>query len=454
MAEVNLASVINSNVATFPVTSSGLLWQAVLKGSGDQRVTLNSVTVTATSDTSPPNNPSTASGKDSVSGSVTLTSGNWYNYTAPYFSWTPPSDPPSGSGGVSGVAGYYVYYGTDSSADPLTAGSFQTAANYTAGSMTTGQTYYLRIKAKDIAGNTNASASALFTYKFDSVAPAEVDYVNVSPVGCSTGSLFNFEWPASSDASSGIAGYEYRLGSTGTIQDTTAETASAPAYQVGDNVFYVRAKDNAGNVSAFQTGIYCSTEVATIVDGPTVVAGPSSLTVSWTSSKATTSFVRVQDGDTYVSEQGMSSLSISHSVKVVGLEPEKTYRYKLVWTDSGGNLGETTFFETTTTTAPTVRNFSAEVLSPSSVLLSWQTTEQSSATVEYGIGSYSSKKVIGGEATSFTSRLTGLAAGSNYQIRVAARTADGYRYFYSVNVQTPPLPIISNLRFDYLPEAQ
>ncbi len=455
LSEANPASTINAHISTFPVTGGGIKWQAILTGSGEQLVTLNSVTINATSDTTAPDNPASVTAKDSPSGSTTLTSGNWYNYTGPYFSWSAPSDPPSPSGGTSGVAGYYVYFGTDNTADPLTAGTFQAAANYTAGSLTSGNTYYLRIKTKDAAGNVNSTTAALFTYKFDSIAPDAVAYVNVSPAGCSTASSFTFSWPASSDASSGIAGYQYRLGSTGVVQDlSNVLTVDAPPYQVGDNVFYVRAKDAAGNTSAWQTGVYCSTETATVVDGPTVVAGASSITVSWTSSKATTSFVKVQDGNTYISEQGQSSFSISHTVKVVGLEPEKSYQYQLTWTDSSGNPGQTPFFTTSTSTAPAVKNLTSQILGPSSTLLSWQTTELSSASIEYGIGNFNSTKDLSGTATSFTQQLTGLVPGSNYQVRIAARTQDGYPYFSVITFQTPPLPKISDVRFDYLPTAQ
>jgi hypothetical protein len=216
----------------------------------------------------------------------------------------------------------------------------------------------------------------------------------------------------------------------------------------------VRTKDTAGNVSPFQTGIFCSTETAGVVDGPYVVAGPSTLTVSWRSSKPTTSYVRVVSGNDYASEFGQSSPTLDHTVKVVGLEPEQAYQYKLVWTDASGNPGESPLFTTTTSTAPAIRNLQAQVLGTSSALISWETTELSSATLKYGIGGLTNEQSLSGVATRFSQQLTGLQAGSSYQARVEARTQDGYPYYSVITFQTPPLPKISNLRFDYLPSAQ
>jgi hypothetical protein len=118
-----------------------------------------SSSVARTCDTQAPSNP-TVAGYDSSGMSVTLTTGNSYGYTGPtgpYFVWTAPSD------NLSGVAGYYVYFGSNASADPS---SYQTGLNYTnAATLTSGSTYYLRIKTVDNVGNVSA-AQTLFTYNY------------------------------------------------------------------------------------------------------------------------------------------------------------------------------------------------------------------------------------------------------------------------------------------------
>lgn len=109
-------------------------------GDGTQRVTLNSVVLDATSDLVAPVAPSSVTVLDQLGGVIPLTTDTWYTHAAPSFSWSGASD------AASGLAGYYVYFGTDSTADPETApGSFQVGTTYTAGALVSGSTYYLRV---------------------------------------------------------------------------------------------------------------------------------------------------------------------------------------------------------------------------------------------------------------------------------------------------------------------
>lgn len=455
VSQSNDATTINTNIASFTAGTAPktFLWQAYLTSDGSQNPQLTNVTLTYINDSVPPPNPGSVTASGSPSYSPALTSGGWYNYDPLYFTWSAPTDVAGAGESPTGVAGYYVYFGTDPTADPLTAGTFQAGTTYTASALTTGTTYYLIMRTKDNAGNVQ-TASTLYTYKYDNVTPAAPDYVNVSPVGCSTSSTFTFTWPAGSDASSGIAGYDYKLGSTGAVQQTSSLSVTSPAYQSGDNVFYVRSRDNAGNVSNFQTVVFCSTAQASVINGPTVTAATSSITVDWISSKPTTSFVKVQSGNEYVSEQGQSTYTTNHEVKVVGLQPENSYQYMLEWTDSNGNTGQSPLYTTDTTAAPSIKNLTAEVLNTTSVLISWQTSTLSSATLQYGINNLNSSQAITGLATAFTKQLTGLTPGSSYETRVSALTPDGFPYYAMVTFQTPPAPAISNLRFTYLPDAR
>lgn len=396
-----------------------------------------------------PNNPTTTNGWDSNAKTTVLTNGGWGNYSAPYFEWSGATDSAGDSGYTSGVAGYWVYWGTDGGANPVTTGAYQTGVNYTVGSAPVhASTYYLRTVTQDTAGN-RSSASTVFTYKYDSAGPDQVDYVNTSPVGCSTQSVFTFTWNAVIDPHSGTAGYEYKRGSTGDVATTTDIQIDSTPYQEGDNVFYVRVLDNAGNRSAWQTGIYCSTGLAYIIDGPKVVAGSSSITVSWISDKKTTGYVKVYDGNAYVSEQGHTEFDRTHSVKVIGLEPEKAYRYKLIWVDESGNSGESNWFSTNTTEAPQIYNLQVAVLGDDQALVSWTTTEMASCTVEYGVGNYDQSSTIEGEGTSFTHIISGLTGGTTYQLRVQATSStDSTKFFGGRDFSTPPLPEIGSISFE------
>ena len=101
---------------------------------------LNSVTINYQGDVTAPTNPSSFTGKSQEVGGATLTSGNTYNHNYPYFSWSGAVD------SESGVAGYYVYFGTNSGADPAADGSYQENSDYLVTTNLSNGSYYLLLK--------------------------------------------------------------------------------------------------------------------------------------------------------------------------------------------------------------------------------------------------------------------------------------------------------------------
>lgn len=212
-------------------------------------------------DITEPTNPSAVSAYTNVGKTTALTTDTWYNHTAPYFEW-PVVDALNGATdgvGGSGVAGYYVYFGTDSNADPVT---FQTTNNYTAGSLSAGQTYYLKIMTEDNAGMITTNSYSAFTYKFDNIAPTNPAIISVNPTGYTATDNFVFTWSGdATDTFSGLSKLQYRT--DGDITDTWTDivnpadiTVTLPnvghivgAYQSGKNKFYLRTVDGAGNAS-------------------------------------------------------------------------------------------------------------------------------------------------------------------------------------------------------------
>lgn len=257
-AQANSATDIHTNIGSFPISSSGILWQAILDGDGTQQVTINEISIGGIADSTGPTNPDTLTALSENEGE-NITTNTWYGHTTPYFSWTGASDEGAG------VAGYYVYFGTDNTADPVTAGSFQAGSTYSPGSMTSGQTYYLRIKARDNAQNNATEIWQAFIYKYDGSNPVNPAVISVSPAGYAATNSFTFTWPSSggsaaSDVGAGIAGYQYKTGAdsgalsdwSATIEEHTISIEDA-AYQEGENTFYLRTIDSAGNVSATST---------------------------------------------------------------------------------------------------------------------------------------------------------------------------------------------------------
>lgn len=235
--------------------------------------TINDYSINYYQDTAAPSNPTAITVYDSASQTSTLTTNTWYNYAAPRYTW-PAAEAANGAtdgSGGSGVEGYYLYLGTDTNADPaitsgiINAGStvqFQTSNVFTLSqAMTSGQTYYFRVKTRDNAQNSTGTAWGSFIYKFDSTAPTNPSSVNVNPAGYSAVDSYAFSWSAGGDSDSGLLKYQYRTGGDGA--DTWFDgspllgtSISLPngahpegKYQSGTNIFYLRTIDTAGNAS-------------------------------------------------------------------------------------------------------------------------------------------------------------------------------------------------------------
>ncbi|MBD3250008.1 MAG: DUF2341 domain-containing protein [Candidatus Pacebacteria bacterium] len=263
--------------------------------SGDGASQLNSYTLNYLSDSNnPETNPSVTSYPDS-SKTTSIITDSWSNDADPYFSFSGAADA-TPSEENSGVQGYCVYFGTDQTADPastkgllgtneqsndnsncpyVTYNSYLDMSSALSGSLDNGSTYYLNIRAKDYQGNTYTASGDhpydQFIYKYDSTSPT-------NPGGLSAPQTYKNDidsiivyWAtsgsnAASDSASGVQGYQYKIGDTGTwygsshtgdedVNDliTTGSytlNSTHDSLSTGENTFYLRTWDNAGNVSS------------------------------------------------------------------------------------------------------------------------------------------------------------------------------------------------------------
>lgn len=258
--------------------------------------TITAAQIAYVEDSTAPVNPDTTASGFSTSSvpSADLTSATWYNYPTPKFTWAAGTDPAANGQSASGVASYHVLLTTDNTAVPasntgdscyalISAGS----ESYTVGtsnancSLSNG-VYYLRLQTKDSSGNV-ADAVTLFTYKYDSSAPNAPASVSATTIGYSATNDFTFFWPTASDnGSSGIAGYEYKTGANGAewVFTTATQVSNVAAYQEGQNVFYVRSKDVAGNYST----VTSSTGTVSFYYNSTAPTAPANLAITPSSS--------------------------------------------------------------------------------------------------------------------------------------------------------------------------
>lgn len=254
-------------------------WKADLSSNGDQSQSpvISAMSTTYVEDSTPPANPAqVALGfANHASSSATLTSNSWYNYSQPKFTWEPGVDDPAAGQSSSGIDGYHVFFTTNQAATPsanLANPCYRFAESddrvFSVG--TTPDTcelsdadYYLRMQTKDNSGNVSDPVT-LFTYKYDSTAPRSPVSVSSTTVGYTSQNEFSFYWPAASDQGlnqSGLAYYEYKTGATEGPYSTWTKSnepgdplvtlaSNITAYQEGQNFFFVRTVDFAGNVSA------------------------------------------------------------------------------------------------------------------------------------------------------------------------------------------------------------
>jgi hypothetical protein len=364
--DANTQSDINDNIETLPVTFGGVKWRAVLESDGTQQTTLNSVTVTANSDiTQPSVNASNIIARKTNGGS-TLNSNAWTNGASPYFSWD------TGADNESGILGYCLYLGQDNSADPsttkgilgtspvATGGNCQfitdqtsvdlAVANTLASALTTSTApYYLLVSAIDKAGNM-APTPAEFQFRFDNTPPTNPSFIS-APSGFINTKEATFSWAtsggqAASDDASGLAGLQYRIGSstwygdnhdgTGTNSDllandgtyTTVPTPDFDNIVDGTNTVYFRTWDEAGNV----TSTYVSAALKINTDGSP--SEPLNLAAT-PSSNTTNSFSFSWDTPTtYVGDA--STLNYCYSINVAPSAISCTYTGAGIRTLSSG----------------------------------------------------------------------------------------------------------------------
>lgn len=143
-----------------------------MTGNGTVTPTVSDFTINYNGDSTTPDLSTIEVDGYSATGSAALVSGETYSYRNPYFEWSGATD------ALSGIDGYYVYFGSSATGDPETLGNYQYTTNYTvATGITDSTTYYLRIKAKDKSGNVS-SASTGFTYIYSGISPTTTSTIS------------------------------------------------------------------------------------------------------------------------------------------------------------------------------------------------------------------------------------------------------------------------------------
>lgn len=272
------------------------VWLAIFNSDGSQQTDLSRVSIEYIEDGLPPDNVSDIHAYTDDSKITELNEDDWYNLSEVYFEWQEPTDRADDGVSTSGIGQYYISFSENAEDYQQEAVAFP----YKLLPVVTGdgmpKNYYLRMYTADNDLNSS-SLDTLMTIKIDKQAPTSPQYVSVTPQGYSKTNSFTFIVPSSGDGAAsdcevegecaGISHYEYRIKKadnnywpTEGWQETT--NTSIPLIDKatkGQNIFYLRAVDNAGNEgNIIQTNFYYNADAPSAPKGLT--ATPSSSTTN------------------------------------------------------------------------------------------------------------------------------------------------------------------------------
>lgn len=215
-------------------------------------------------------------------------------------------------------------------------------------------------------------------------------------------------------------------------------------------------------------------------DGPVISAVSDSVsgqtaTINWTTDVNSDSFVIYDTDNTFITskEQGSSNKGSSvHSVELSGLSANTTYYYRVrservnggISTDSTINTfttgsddagtetqvnpggGGILIIDKTDKTAPVITNLETQSLNSGSVKVTWETDEEATSFVEYGLNeNYGMTYGSWGTSTNHIVNLINLKKGTNYYYRAISSDSWGnlayseQGTFYSGEGEAPPL---------------
>lgn len=396
------------------------------------------------------------------------------------FSW----DEPSSFNGS--IAGYFYVINPINGIPTTTNVSYTTDKSLPAGPYATAQgpnTIY--VVAKDEAGNFNLSScvGGAIIGNTDSDGCASLSFTaNTAAPGIPTGvaavdgsnrdakeyKVF-ISWNAPTDLGAGFAGYEVFRSTDGKIY-TSIGTTSGTTYadtelQSKPYYYYVRSKDNANQFSANSsivsltpTGKY--TQAPTLTDGPMVDNKAFSATVTWQTSREASSFVyysTTSGGVSTSKAMGTPDKLAKHSVVLIGLQPETTYYYRVMWEDVDGNQGLSNNFSFRTALRPKLLSVTTADITLDSATVSWKSTTIANSVLNFGkTSAYGGaiSETSGTQTTNHLIRLTKLEDGTVYHFQIMATDMDGNKIVSDdYSFQTLIRPIVSQFGFEPVLDA-
>ncbi|KKQ52233.1 MAG: hypothetical protein US70_C0010G0038, partial [Parcubacteria group bacterium GW2011_GWD2_38_11] len=145
-------------------------------------------------------------------------------------------------------------------------------------------------------------------------------------------------------------------------------------------------------------------------------------------------------GDQVVNED-KDNYATSHTVILNGLIPATKYLFKATSLDAAGNISQSSESSFTTASPSSLSSIKVESKNLGTATVSWQTDQETTSTVEYGLStSYGDKKENNSFTTEHSINLSNLNQGVVYHYRVKGEDKDGRLFASSDQTFEPKSP--------------
>ncbi|MDD5071215.1 MAG: fibronectin type III domain-containing protein [Patescibacteria group bacterium] len=347
--------------------------------------------------------------------------------------------------------------------------------------LSSGATYYYKVKSTDVYGNMASSTLGVDGYSFTTLSGPVISNVSAVETGNNTARI---DWITDISSNSYVV---YSANSdmsgsteTGTTAEVTSHSVTISELTEGTKYYYY-VKSGVAQDKNIVSGIVQYYSFTTSLDStaPNITAGPTaspvadtSAVISWTTNEASDSQVDYGTvSGNYTLSETSSSLNTSHAVVLSDLTADTVYYYKVTSTDANDNATSSAEYNFTTletlseesavaareeiarqagedsvettspgggivyvtvpssggdTTAPAISDVSVSDITSDSAIVTWKTDENSDSFVEYG-GSYGYGYTQGqrGSAMSHRVKLNWLSPQTTYYYRVTSADSAG-----------------------------
>jgi poly(hydroxyalkanoate) depolymerase family esterase len=329
-------------------------------------------------------------------------------------------------------------------------GSSGGAASYAVSGLTPGVRYAFTVKARDAAGNSSASSSAV---NVGSSCCGDLNPPSAPSnlVWAASDMTVVLSWGAATD-DVGVTGYQLFYGSffLGVFSDTSLALIG---FKAGTPyAFSVKAMDAAGNVS------FASNTVTVLLQAgvdTTPPAAPSGLTVTNTTDKtislrwaASTDDVGVVVYQVYTGSTLVGTVPVATSATVSNLQPSTTYAFAVKAVDAAGNTSQASNTVSATTKASTTIDTTPPTVTlagsaSGTITAAVSLTLSASATDDVGVvrvDFFDGSTLLGSDSTSPYALIVSVTSASN---GTHAFTAKAYDAAGNAGTSTPVSVVVN-----------